>query len=302
MPVDDAVRVSEFYRLAGQIQDQIWADWSKTPAPLLLVTPDTEFLTHHPVVPSDFKKIGDDLYRRPRQFPTNLLSTFPAFGLPSVIVIGEPRNTVSRSSTPWTVTLMHEHFHQMQNAQPDYFRGVNALGLSGGDTTGMWMLNYPFPYEKPELVSAFSNVRDLLLMAVNEKDSARFAELANRYVETRKQFFAGLSPDDRKYLSFQLWQEGIARYTEIKCAEAAATYQPTAAFTALADFESFSAYASRVRQATLTELRQADLARFKRIAVYSFGAAEGLLLDRMKPEWKTEYFSHPFTMDEYFQE
>ena len=47
LAADDAVRIHEFYRLASQIQNQIWPDWSRTPAPLLLVTPDTEFLTHH---------------------------------------------------------------------------------------------------------------------------------------------------------------------------------------------------------------------------------------------------------------
>ena len=31
-------------------------------------------------------------------------------------------------------------------------------------------------------------------------------------------------PDDRKYFSFQLWQEGVARYIQIKSAEAAADY------------------------------------------------------------------------------
>jgi hypothetical protein len=117
LPPDDAIRVREFYRLAPRIQNEIWPDWDKVPAPLLLVTGDTEFLTHHPAPPKEFAKVGDDLYARPRQFPTGLLATFPAFGPPSVIVIGEPKNTESKTSTPWLITLMHENFHQLQNAQ-----------------------------------------------------------------------------------------------------------------------------------------------------------------------------------------
>jgi len=46
-PVDDAIRIKEFYRLAAQIQDNVWPNWSQVPAPLLLVTPDAEFLKHH---------------------------------------------------------------------------------------------------------------------------------------------------------------------------------------------------------------------------------------------------------------
>src|SRR5205807_9845974 len=75
IPRDDTVRVREFYRLSSQIQDQLWPHWSETPAPLLLVTADSEFLTHRPSPPKDFTKITDDFYARPRQFPVNLLAT-----------------------------------------------------------------------------------------------------------------------------------------------------------------------------------------------------------------------------------
>src|SRR5205814_5944274 len=136
-------------------------DWSRTPAPLLLVTSDTEFLMHRAEPPEGFKKVGDDLYARPRQFPTNLLATFPAFGPPSVIVIGEPANTTAKTSTPWLITLMHEHFHQLQYGQPTYFKQLDALGLSRGDTSGMWALNYPFPYDNPKVALAFAKLRDL---------------------------------------------------------------------------------------------------------------------------------------------
>jgi hypothetical protein len=301
LTADDAVRIREFYRLASQIQNQVWPGWSRTPAPLLLVTPDTEFLTHRTEPPKGFEKAGDDLYARPRQFPTNLLATFPAFGPPSVIVIGEPKNTTSKTSTPWLITLMHEHFHQLQNDQPRYFQAVQDLGLSHGDNTGMWMLNYPFPYEKPEVAQSFASLRDLLLSAVNEADREKFAGLAKQYIRERKKFFAQLSSDDHKYLSFQLWQEGIARYTEIKAAEAAAQYEPTAEYAALSDFEPFPSYAARVRTQTLNELRQADLTKMKRLAVYSFGAAEGLLLDRLDPKWKDGYFEHLLSTDSFFE-
>jgi hypothetical protein len=49
------------------------------------------------------------------------------------------------------------------------------------------------------------------------------------------------------------WQEGIARYTQIKAAEAAADYQPTVEYAALADFEPFSAR-PKARTENLNEL------------------------------------------------
>lgn len=301
LPHEDAIRIAEFYRLSAEIQDQIWPDWSKVPAPLLLVTDKTEFLTHHPSPPKDFAKIGEDVYARPRQFDTHLLATFPAFGPPAVIVIGQAQNTSAKSSTPWLITLMHEHFHQLQNSQPGYFDAVNNLDLKGSDTTGMWMLNYPFPYDRPDVTQSFSQLRDLLLKALAQTDPVEFKKIAAEYVIQRKKVLAQLSANDHKYFSFQLWQEGIARYTQIKAAEAAASYRPTAEYAALPDYESFAAYAARARTETLNELRVADIGKLKRVFVYSFGAAEGLLLDQLNPKWKSEYFKHPLSTDALFE-
>jgi hypothetical protein len=78
-------------------------------------------------------------------------------------------------------------------------------------------------------------------------------------------------------------------------------YQPTDEFATLADFESFTAYGARARNETLDELRQADPAKGKRIVFYSFGATEGLLLDRLNPRWKGEYFQRRLSTDSYFE-
>ncbi|HME37020.1 MAG TPA: hypothetical protein VKF84_17440, partial [Candidatus Sulfotelmatobacter sp.] len=292
--------IAEFYRVADQIQDKIWPGWSKTSAPLLLITSDTEFLTHFSDPPKDFQKAGDDLYTRPRQFPPSMQATFPAFGFPPVIVIGEPKSTQSQTSTPWLFVVMHEHFHQLQWAQPDYVNAINNLGLSKGDTTGMWMLNYPFPYDEPETAQSFSHLRDTLLAALNEVDQQKFAPLVKTYLKERKMFFAQFLPGDRKYFSFQLWQEGVARYVQIKSAEAAADYQPSALFAALPDFTPFTTYALTVRSRTLDELKHIDITQSKREVVYSFGAAECLLLDRINPGWKDEYFKHLLTTEPLF--
>jgi len=85
-------------------------------------------------------------------------------------------------------------------------------------------------------------------------------------------------------LSFQLWQRrDCFAYTEIKAAEAAAQYQPTAEYAALSDFEPFTNYAATVRTETLNELRRAESAKFEAPCRLLIRAAEGLLLDRLDP-------------------
>ena len=301
IPADDAVRIREFYRLAAAIQDTVWPKWSSAPAPLLLVTERLEFLTRYPSPPKGFTKVDREFWARPRQFATNLLATFPAFGPSSVIVIGEPANTDAKTSTPWLFVVMHEHFHQLQNAQPGYFKATEALGLARGETSGMWMLNYPFPYGDAAVGAAFAHLRDSLVASLREQDPVKFAALASTYRAERKTFLARLAPDDRKYLSFQIWQEGIAHYTQVVAAEAAASYAPTPEYSALADVRPLADVGRTMRAQTLAALGQVDLASAERVAVYPFGCAEGFLLDRLDPKWKAEYFAHMFTLDPFFE-
>ena len=72
------------------------------------------------------------------------------------IVVGQAANTQFKTSPRWAITLLHEHFHQLQDTQPRYFAGVDSLGLARGDQTGMWMLNYAFPYAAAEVKEQFS--------------------------------------------------------------------------------------------------------------------------------------------------
>src|SRR5256885_8586199 len=55
---------------------------------------------------------------------------------------------------------------------------------------------------------------------------------------------AALSADDYRYLSFQLWQEGVARYVEYRAAAIAAReYTPSPGFRALPDYADYRATA-----------------------------------------------------------
>jgi hypothetical protein len=304
----DRVRLAEAFRLSDQLADDLWAGWSKAPLAVLLVTPEREFLIRHPQPSKDFTSIGYDtklkseVFYRDRKFATNLLATFPAVGGISTIVIGQAENTASKTSTPWVITLMHEHFHQLQDAQPNFFKDTEALNLSRGDQTGMWMINYPFPYEAPEVSQQFSVLVRLLVEAMNAKSKALFAEKLSDYLAARNTLKQMLSADDYKYFSFQLWKEGIARYTEYRVAGwAARKYRPTREFQTLKDFTTFSATADQVHKGIVHELSTLKLEDYKRVAFYPIGAAEGLLLDRSKPKWRSRYFGEKFANEIYFE-
>jgi hypothetical protein len=307
LPDADRTRVAEGFRLADALGNQVWPDWDKVPFVVLLVTKEHEFLIHHPKPPDDFVLVGEDtvlkskVWYRKRQYPTGLLATFPAVGGVSTVVIGQAENTESRSSSRWVITLLHEHFHQLQEAQPRYYTDMDALQLARGDKTGMWMLNYPFPYTAPEVKDNFTRMRNALAEALAAGQQADFANKFAAYVEARNKFRSQLKADDYKYFAFQIWKEGIARYTEQHLADLAASgYKPSKEFLELKDYKSFQEVAREIRSGVEKDLGAVQLDKTKREVVYNFGAAEGLVLDRAKPGWRKRYFEEKFSLDKHF--
>jgi hypothetical protein len=261
----------------------------------------------HPQPSKDFALVGDDallgrkVWYRKRQYPKNFLATFPAVGGVPTIVIGRAENTESKTSTRWVITLLHEHFHQLQNSQPRYYAEVDALGLSRGDMTGMWMLNYPFPYTKAEVKNEFAEMSKSLGAALQARGQWDFESKLASYLEKKKKFRSLLEADDYKYLSFQLWQEGIARYTEYHLARLAAdVYEPGKAFWELKDFRTYKDVARDILSGIEKELASVQLDKAKRTVVYNFGAAEGLVLDRLNSKWQSRYFEDRFALDKHF--
>ena len=110
-----------------------------------------------------------------------------------------------------------------------------------------------------------------------------------------------LNPDDYRYFSFQVWQEGIARYTEYRIAELAAKkHKPSKEFRALKDYKPFKEVADEIKSGILKELSTLELNDYQRVAFYPLGAGEGLLLDRINPQWQSRYFINKFYVDKYF--
>ena len=305
----DRVRIAEAFSLAEAVRDTLWPGWSEIPFAVLLVTPEREFLVRHPRPSDDFTRVAvydtllqSAVYARDRRFPPDLLATFPAVGGVPTVVVGQADRT-GRSSTFWVLTLLHEHFHQLQNAQPDYYEAVGALDLSGGDETGMWMLNYPFPYDSAVVGERFEVYRDALARALEAAPGPPDGAALEAYLGARARLRDALEEADYRYFSFQLWQEGVARYIEYRAAEVGARrHEPLPAFRRLDDFVPYAEAADSLRRALRRELADLDLAAWRRAGLYPVGAAEALLLDVHRPDWRRRYFEEKFDLERYFEE
>lgn len=303
---EDRVRIAEAFNISETYGNSIWEGLDTIPFVVLLVTNDNEFLIRHPNPTDDFELLGydsllkSDVYIRDRQFSNNLLATFPAVNEVYTVVVGQPENT-SRSSTAWVITLIHEHFHQLQSTKPDYYTSVEGLDLAGDDKTGMWMLNYPFPYEDKEISEQYKRLTETARKTLTADNEDSFNKNLLLFLEEREKFKNMLEEKDYRYFSFQIWQEGIARYTELLTAKILSeVYEPSHEFMELPDYVDFDTYYGQLYDKILMRLDSQSLSFDKRNCLYTLGAAEGLMLDRINPEWRDKYFDEKFYIEKYY--
>lgn len=321
------IRIREAMRINEMFSDSIWEGLAKTPFNIILVTDNYEYLVNANEPYTGFSFAGYDtllssnIYMRERVFNNNLLATFPVDkGIPT-IVVGTPSAT-SRNGVDWTITLLHEHFHQYQYSQPDYYAAVNELDLSGGDQSGMWMLNYPFPYEDPEKDSLYYTLaqklqpqypnpfspsvkletREDFLKYKEQLNKERISKIKNYFAE-RKNFTDKLNEKDYKYFSFQIWQEGLARYTEGKFYDLLQEnhYEPSNEYKALGDTISLNSYALKFKRKNANRLVSQKLNENQRNCFYTLGFFEGYLLDEINPGWRKKYFTDKFFIEKYVE-
>jgi hypothetical protein len=307
IPETARIRLAESFKLGEALGQHVWKGWDKTPFAVLLVTTEYEFLIRHPKPSQDFAELGYDsllkskVYFRRNAHSTGIAATFPVNGVPTIVIGYRVPEKPAKISTGWVVTVLHEHFHQLQYSQSGYDAEVEALNLSHGDTTGMWMLNFAFPYDSTELNSHVSSLGKLLAEAI-EAGKKDLKSKLTAFLRARHQLQTMLTIDDYKYFSFQLWQEGMAMYTQYQIAKLAAMkYRPSKEFQSLEDYTSFEEVAGSLRQNILEQLVALPLKDYKRVSFYYLGAGEGLLLDRVNPKWRRRYLKDRFSTDGYFR-
>ena len=300
----DKIRIKAAINISNRFGEAIWPGIKDVPFVVLLVTDSTEFLINHPNPSADFKISEEDnllktkIYSRQRQYSKTFLATFPAVNGMNCIVAGTPENT-GKNSTDWIITLLHEHFHQYQYTQKDYYTSVAALDLAGGDETGMWQLNYAFPYDSLPVSHQYTKYTNALAKAVSEIDTKNFKKIFKQFIAERRKLMQLVKPADYRYFSFQLWQEGIARYAEYKFLQLLDDYAPFNDIFLLPDFIPFKKFKEQFLISHLASVTGLKLEKEKRVCFYGIGLAEGILLDKLNPQWRSQYLTRKFFLENY---
>jgi peroxiredoxin len=303
----DAVLISEAVHLWKSLGDSIWPGWTRIASPILYITADYEYAVGFPKALPGFQAqaavppLAESIQVRPRSFSPNLAAAFPFEGVPAA-VIGRPE-ALERTPTHWVLTAVHEMFHVLQMHRGE-FEKVAALTL-GPRNDASWQLNFPFPYQNPDVMDLIHLQSYLNYLAAGASDMNDINYDAGTAIEALRVYqsvLKRLAEDDRnyRYSLFQEWKEGIALYTEYKMAEAAASADlPLGeAFLKLPGAQTFRQIWDERYKNTLFLAKHAGRASRSRIAFYHLGLGKGLLLDRLLPVWKDRYFAPGVWLDD----
>ena len=118
-----------------------------------------------------------------------------------------------------------------------------------------------------------------------------------RVARARVALEKAIPADASRYLAFQMWREGIARYTELQFAKLGATdFTVSPELRAMTDFTTLAVEADALEREAMSGAT-AVLSRDRRTAFYPVGASVGLWLDRVRPAWRERYFTGPLSLD-----
>ena len=293
----DRTLLSETFRLAEELGEEIWPGWGAAPWEVLLVGAEHQFLVNSPRRPEGFTELARDellegrVLVAPRSVSPGLRATYPILGGPPVVVVGRPEAT-GLDPTAWVAMVLHEHFHQLQMSDSDYHADVAALDLAGGDESGQWMLDFPFPYDAPQVNTLFRGLTETIRAGLTGDVPPEWV------VEAMGALAAVLPAAANRYLGFQLWQEGVARYVQLRVARVAGErFTPSAEFVALSGYRPFAEVADELERQILDELAAPRLAERRRVAFYAAGAGLAMLLDRHSAGWQELYPRRKFELE-----
>ena len=287
----DRRMIADAHAIVRNEGDILWAGLSQAPLPTLLIGPEHETLFCGLPTPS-FSAISFDpitrctMQVRARELPVDLAAATD-LGNVSVIHMGLPE-ALDATQADWIVTFLHEAFHQYQSTLPGYFSAVDVVRARLGKAGEQWILEYPFPYADPKVKAEFAAMTLSAGQFLSAESDAQAEAAIRSYVEARNRARDAMSPDDWLYYEFQVGQEGVARWTELKIATAASNARP--------DIAAIGKERTGGLAVSLGAIDRQGLNMWRRSSFYVLGAIEASMLERVRPRWQQEYATNPFAM------
>jgi len=294
---EDVVVITEAFNLWKTKGEQVWEGWTKINIPFIYRKENYEYWINFP---SSIKEKGKfiekiqnmDVYGKAIENKNVIAASKDIYNI-SAVVLSSPKIS-EMTKEEWIITAIHEMFHVFQSSNKTFQNKIKNLDLAYGNDAS-WMLNYPFPYQDTSL-KTISHMQGYLLYKVYQSDDFKenmydcflLKDILSLYKNDIIQKYG--NDGNYKYSNFQQSVEGGAKYTELKMAEIAVTnYKPLSP-----DIHFTDIYTNQINV-----IRHCGKGTGGRLTFYYLGLAKCLVLDKINPEWKKNYFNTAW-LDEIF--
>ena len=315
----EKARLLETLHLRSSLGDQAWKGWGNADIPVIIWNRSYEFLTNYKgELPSGWSMVADEdlsgqmYYRRVADDPQNfavpvgqewaasmatkqttdrfLIDTFQE-KLPVPIKQIFPYRLLIQPSETQIGGLLHESFHVYQYQRvPERMAEAEAIHKLGKE------------YEKSTEAyqSEWKQESNLLADALEAKTEAEKIELVRQFLAARDNRRRKANIDNIlvKYERWLEWEEGTAKYTEVKMlrlAGASTNYATLPQIKIDPDFKGYQKVDQRWSD-ELFQLRHPLSTGEPRL--YMTGLAQAFLLDELMPGWKDEYWKQDIFLED----
>ncbi|MCL4561008.1 MAG: hypothetical protein M1281_10375 [Chloroflexi bacterium] len=304
----NVARLEESLHLKSTLGADIWPGWGEAHIPILLWNRQMSFLTGVSNPPTAWELIpgekfgGTPVYRKPTQDPQNFAVQLDGVWVASMAIKWEtdafmmdmfhqilpplvrdifPYRLLIQPSEVQITGVLHETFHVYQIS-------VAPEGLNLAENAQ----KHDQEYETVDanMHEAWRREIDWLAKALQAKTRDETTALVRQFLQARAQRRVDYSIQGNllEYERMIEWEEGLAKYVELESWRQAATtpgYQPVLPSTSDPDFKGYATFSKRWSDEISQMKRQASQAGSVRF--YYTGMAQGVLLDRLMPDWKT---------------
>jgi hypothetical protein len=208
-------------------------------------------------------------------FPS-LLRPFVPYRLAARIFLG-----LAMDTDGYICAIGHESFHAFQGivASVRIENGENALAREGKR----------YPWNDRLFNEGWKAELNLLADALLTKDDKHMIELGQKFIALRKARRLSFNLDTNLVDLERLreWEEGLAKYTELalwKCASAVPDNGVVPVLGRDPDFKQYKGFSQRWTQEIITLRMQSGAGE---IRFYYSGMAQGFMLDRLLPGWRS---------------
>ncbi len=295
LTIEERTAIKKARDISYDFDESLWKNFNEPPFSILFVGRETEFLIDHYYQPDGFSRHLYDtlfhsaIYIRPASeiYPKGTLDFHGLYTISTTL------NDFRRLNYEEKVLfLIKERMHQYQYSSERFFLELNKLALFDINQikkTGIF--KHELNTYESKTSSGFNQYVNSLLQAVISLETPEMDPAFREFIEARKLFNSLITLEDRKYIEFIKYHEGIALYAQYQLLQVMERKDST-----------YRDLKYSFIQNQMQSTNGFDLNNLTNEVLSQIGFLEAILLDTKNPFWTKKYLDYKFDLTKFFDE